>query len=89
VFSAWHAHNGHGEMTGTATIEERGVLRGLLDPLFDATVQATEEAILNALLAAETLTGAGGRTAHALPHDAVKDVLRKHQRVPEPKANWH
>ncbi len=51
----------------------------LLDPLFDATVQATEEAILNALIAAETLTGAGNRTAHALPHDAVQNILQKHQ----------
>ncbi len=34
--------------------------------LFDAVVEATEEAILNALLAASTMTGKGGTTAHAL-----------------------
>jgi D-aminopeptidase len=43
-----------------------------LDPIFTAVIDATEEAILNALCAAETMTGFAGRTAHALPHDAVR-----------------
>ena len=44
---------------------------GYIDRLFDATVEATEEAILNALIAAETMTGRDGLTAHALPHDRL------------------
>jgi D-aminopeptidase len=43
----------------------------LLDPLFVAVADATEEAILNALCAAETMTGRDGRTAHALPLDLL------------------
>jgi D-aminopeptidase len=47
-----------------------------LDPLFDATVEATEEAIVNALVAAETMTGRDGITAHALPHERLVEVMR-------------
>jgi D-aminopeptidase len=46
-----------------------------LTPLFDAVVEATEEAILNALCAAETMTGRGGVTAHALPAERVSDLV--------------
>jgi L-aminopeptidase/D-esterase-like protein len=49
-----------------------------LNALFEATVQATEEAILNALLAAETMTGADGVRVHALPHDRLLAALRKY-----------
>jgi D-aminopeptidase len=42
-----------------------------MDGLFDAAIEATEEAIVNALVAAETLTGKDGHTAHALPHDEL------------------
>jgi D-aminopeptidase len=52
-----------------------------ITPLFDATVQATEEAIVNALVAAETMTGVDGHTVYALPHDRLKDVLRKYNRL--------
>jgi L-aminopeptidase/D-esterase-like protein len=58
---------------------------GRLDPLFDAVVEATEEAILNALLAAETMTGRDGHTAVALPHDRLREVMRKYHRLAEPK----
>ena len=51
-----------------------------INPLFAATVQATEEAILNALVAAETMTGINGFTVHALPHDRVRDVMKKYNR---------
>ena len=49
-----------------------------MNPLFDATVQATEEAIHNALLAAETMTGAGGLRVYALPQDRLLMALRKY-----------
>jgi D-aminopeptidase len=51
---------------------------GRMNGLFEATVQATEEAILNALLAAETMTGAGGHRVYALPHDRLLGALRKY-----------
>jgi D-aminopeptidase len=48
--------------------------------MFSATVQATEEAIVNALVGAETMTGINGRTVEALPHDRLKEVLKKYGR---------
>jgi L-aminopeptidase/D-esterase-like protein len=52
-----------------------------MDGLFDATVQATEEAVVNALVAAETMVGADGRTVTGLPHDRLREVLRKYNRL--------
>jgi D-aminopeptidase len=54
-----------------------------LDPLFLATVQATEEAVVNAMIAAETMTGIDGHTAIALPHDRLRQVLKKYNRLAE------
>ena len=42
----------------------RTLANARMTPLFDAVVEATEEAILNAILAASTMTGKGGTTAH-------------------------
>ena len=55
-----------------------------LDPIFQATVQAVEEAIVNALVAAETMTGIDNHTVIALPHDRLRQVLRKYNRLVEP-----
>ena len=52
-----------------------------LDPLFEATVQATEEAIVNALVAAETMSGADDLTVQALPHRPLRRLLREHGRL--------
>jgi D-aminopeptidase len=52
-----------------------------INPLFEATVQATEEAIVNAMLAAETMTGADGMRVYALPHDRLRAALRKYNRL--------
>src|ERR1700723_3049680 len=52
-----------------------------IDPLFLATVQATEEAIVNAMVAAETMTGIDGHTVIALPHDRLREVLKKYNRL--------
>jgi L-aminopeptidase/D-esterase-like protein len=51
-----------------------------IDPVYEATVQAAEEAIINAMLAAETMTGADDLRVPALPHDRLKAVLRKYGR---------
>jgi L-aminopeptidase/D-esterase-like protein len=48
-----------------------------VDPLFEAAVQATEEAIVNAMVAAPTMTGADGRTVLGLPHERLQATLRK------------
>jgi L-aminopeptidase/D-esterase-like protein len=54
-----------------------------ISPLFEATVQATEEAIINALVAAETMTGIDNRRVVALPHERLKEVLKKYNRLAE------
>jgi L-aminopeptidase/D-esterase-like protein len=70
-----------------STAAARGVARldmlpnGAMNPLFRASVQATEEAILNAMLAAETMTGADGLRIHALPHDRLVAAMRKYGRL--------
>jgi D-aminopeptidase len=46
-----------------------------INELFEATADAAEEAIINAMLAAETVVGRDGNTAHALPHDRLKALL--------------
>ncbi len=51
--------------------------------LFTATIQATEEAIINALIAAKTMTGINDNTVPALPHDAVIRILKKYNRIKE------
>jgi len=53
-----------------------------LDELFYAAIDATEEAIVNALLAAETRTGRGGFTVHALDADALTAILARHGALP-------
>ncbi|HYB54106.1 MAG TPA: P1 family peptidase [Thermoanaerobaculia bacterium] len=54
-----------------------------MNPLFEATVQATEEAIVNAMVAADTMTGVDGHRADRLPHDALRAALRKYNRLRE------
>jgi len=58
-----------------AVQELRMLSDAYIDPLFHATVEATEEAVVNALVAADTMTGRDGITAHALPHDRLLQAL--------------
>ena len=52
-----------------------------MDSLFAATVQATEEAIINAIVAADTMTGIENHRVIALPHDKLRAVLKKYNRL--------
>jgi L-aminopeptidase/D-esterase-like protein len=54
-----------------------------MDRLFAATVEATEEAIVNAMVAAETMTGINGVTVEALPHDELRRILKQYNRLVE------
>jgi D-aminopeptidase len=71
-----------GEDDPRATTALRMVVDEHINPLLEATVEATEAAITNALLAAETMTGRDGITAHALDHDRLLEVMRAHGRPP-------
>lgn len=54
-----------------------------MDPLIEATANATEEAIVNAMIAAETMKGRDDNTSFAIPHDRLREVLRKYNRLNE------
>lgn len=47
----------------------------LMTSFFDLVIEATEEAILNCMVAARTLTGPFGVTAHAIDHDLLRDAM--------------
>src|SRR6184192_3297365 len=53
----------------------------LMDPIFNGVVQATEEAVLNALVDNQTMTGADNRRVDALPHDRLRELLKKYNRL--------
>jgi D-aminopeptidase len=53
----------------------------LIEPVFSATVQAVEEAVINAMVAAETITGIENHRVIALPHDRLQSVLKKYNRL--------
>ena len=53
-----------------------------ISPLFQATVEATEEAIVNAMVAAQTMTGVDGHTIEALPHDKLSEFMKRSPQAP-------
>lgn len=89
-----YASNGSGDIFIAFSTANPGVAarEGIMDtemlpndamsPLFLATAQATEEAIVNALIAAKTMTGVNGNTVYALPHDRLIEILKRHNRIP-------
>ena len=83
-------YNGSGDIfigfttANRSAAAERSAVVGLemlpndrLNPFISASVHATEEAILNAMLAAETLTGINGYTVPALPHDRLTEIMQR------------
>lgn len=54
-----------------------------LDVLFEATVQAVEESIINAMVAAETMSGINGNKVYALPHEEVTRLMKEYKRYSE------
>ena len=55
-----------------------------VNAVFEATVQATEEAITNAMVAARTSKGADGYTMYGLPHDELRAILKRYNRLESP-----
>ena len=73
---------GTADRHGVATVQM--LSDDVIDPLYEGAVQATEEAIINAMLAARTMTGANWYRVPALPHDALREALRRHGRLAGP-----
>jgi D-aminopeptidase len=87
LFIAFATGNRRLGATGTEpdprrTIEARMVVDKGMSPLFQAAIEAVEGAVVNALLAAETLTGRDGITAHALDHGRLLEVMARYGRGP-------
>lgn len=64
--------------TTALTMKLEALVNTHITPLFDAVIEATEEAIVNCLVAARTMTGRDGVTAHALEGDRLGSVMRQH-----------
>ena len=69
---------------GASTLAVRMVADDRVNGLFQGAVDATEEAIVNALLAAGTMTGANGITAHGLDAERVARIMEAHGRAAGP-----
>jgi L-aminopeptidase/D-esterase-like protein len=80
IFIAFSTANA-GAANRSRAVEIDMIPNDFMSPLFLATAQATEEAIVNALVAADTMVGINGNTAHALPHARLLEVLRKYRRI--------
>jgi len=85
IFIAFSTANPGAGLEGKSPVDVRMLPNDRMDALFEATVQATEEAVVNAMVAARTMTGPEGHTVEALPHDRLREVLRKHNRLAEVK----
>jgi D-aminopeptidase len=80
IFIAFSTVNpGAAQETGPAALE--WLPNGDLSPFFTATIEATEEAIVNAMVAAETMTGIDGNTVPRLPHDRLREILGRYGRL--------
>jgi L-aminopeptidase/D-esterase-like protein len=85
IFIAFSTANAGAGLEQKKTVAVQMLPNSRMDALFEATVQATEEAVVNALVAAKTMTGADGHTVEALPHDRLREVLKKYNRLLETK----
>jgi L-aminopeptidase/D-esterase-like protein len=71
---------------GTTGLQQAAFLpNDQLDGLFEATVLATEEAIVNALVAARTMTGIDGHRLVGIDHARLQEILRRHDRLEQAK----
>ncbi len=81
LFVAFSTANPGAALAGGGVVDLQMLPNGDMSPFFTATIEAVEESIVNALVAAETMTGYNGATAIALPHDRLQEILRKYNRL--------
>ena len=78
AFSTANQEAAHNE-GGVASLEN--LANNDINPFFEAIVQATEESIVNALVAGRDMVGVNGRTVYGLPHDRLREILRRYNRL--------
>jgi L-aminopeptidase/D-esterase-like protein len=81
IFIAFSTANAGAANPQNTTTQVHFVPNDKLDRLFSATRLATEEAVVNALVAAETMIGVEGHKIDAIPHDRLKQILKKYNRL--------
>lgn len=82
LFLAFSTANAHAADPAAPTHSVATVPNDRMDPIFTATVQAVEEAIVNALVANQSMTGRDDHKVDALPHDRVRELMKKYNRAP-------
>jgi len=81
LFLAFSTANPHVTDPAVPTYSVTTVPNDRMDPIFAATVQAVEEAIVNALVANQSMTGRDDHHVDALPHERVRELLKKYNRL--------
>src|SRR5262249_2499767 len=81
IFIAFSTANPGAARSGFAPVELSMLPNEAMNAFFTATIEATEEAIVNAMVAAESMTGLNGRRVEALPHDRLREILRRYNRL--------
>jgi L-aminopeptidase/D-esterase-like protein len=85
IFIAFSTANSGAE-NARGPVDVKMVPNDSLNSIFAATVEATEEAVVNAMVAAQTMTGIENHRVIALPHDKLRAALKKYNRLVEPTA---
>jgi L-aminopeptidase/D-esterase-like protein len=83
LFIAFSTANRNSWAPDQVTHSVQTIPNDLMDPIFTGVVEATEEAVVNALVDNQTMTGAGNHRVEALPHDRLREVLKKYNRLKE------
>ena len=78
IYLAFSTANNQGHFPEPQTLRFEAVSNDDLDAVFMATVEAVDEAILNAMLAAETITGKHGHKVHAIDPERLRALVLKH-----------
>jgi L-aminopeptidase/D-esterase-like protein len=82
LFLAFSTANPNAANPAEPTRSVQTIPNDRLDALFSAAVEATEEAIVNALVANQSMTGRDNHRVDALPHDRVRELMKKYNRAP-------
>jgi len=80
IFIAFSTANPEaGKLKGIASLQM--IPNESINPFFTAVAESVEEAIVNAMVAAETMEGINGNKVFALPHDRLREILKKYNRL--------
>ena len=81
LFIAFSTANPNVANPDQVTHDVQTIPNDLMDPLFIGVVQATEEAVVNALIDNHSMTGRDNHRVDALPHDRLRELLKKYNRL--------